>query len=189
MKTNKWIYAIMIASLCWIACDDDDDNSNKPSLNETDEAFVEKAALYNNTEIAFGELASTKASDSLLRAFALDMVQAHTTARNELKGIADSFNGIDWPDELDQNHKSIRNQLDSLEGYSFDSLYIHTQVTDHEMAMTAFETAATASTEVRVKAYADKHLPHIEAHLQSADSLKNVIIMNDTIHETIDEFN
>lgn len=176
MKTNKWIYAIMIASLCWVACDnDDDDKENKPSLNETDEAFVEKAALSNHTEITFGELASTKATDSLVRAFALDMVEAHTSAQNELKGIADDFNGIDWPDELDQNHKNIHSQLDSLEGYSFDSLYIHSQVMDHESAVAAFETAATASTDARVKSYAGKYLPHIEMHLQQADSIKSVI--------------
>src|SRR5687768_13546169 len=97
MKTNKWIYAVlMIASLSWVACDDDDDN--KPSLNDTDETFVEKAALANRTEVQFGELASTKATDPLVKDFAMKMVQEHNTAQNELKDISDGYNDVDWPE-------------------------------------------------------------------------------------------
>lgn len=184
MRTNKWMYAIMIASLSWVACDDDDDD--KPSLNDTDETFVEKAALSNFTEIKFGELASTKANDSLVRSFARDMVQEHNAAQNELKDIANDYGDIDWPDELDQQHKDLLDDLNGREGYSFDSLYMRSQVVDHQMAIINFESQATTGTVERVKAYAIKYLPHLEKHSQEADSIHNVLAAKHIIGDLID---
>jgi putative membrane protein len=180
MKTNKWIYAIMIASLSWVACDEDDDLIDEPSLNETDENFVERAAMTNMAEIQFGELASTKGTDSLIKAFGQHMVDEHTTAQNELEEIADQYDGIEWPNSLDEGNDEIWEQLNGLEGYSFDSLYITTQVMMHQDAETTFETATTNTTEARVKAYANKYLPAIRAHLERADSIQTVIIADKT---------
>lgn len=187
MRTNKWIYAIMMASLLWVACNDDDDNLlNKPSLNDTDETYVETAARSNMAEIEFGELAVTKATDSLVKSYAQEMVDAHKTAQDELKDIADDFAGIEWPNDLDEGHDVIWDKLDDAKGYSFDSLYINTQVMMHEDARTAFQAAATSSTQARVKAYAAKYLPHIEMHLEKADSIQAVIVTDSGTGEDMD---
>ncbi|MGC1240660.1 MAG: DUF4142 domain-containing protein [Chryseosolibacter sp.] len=178
MKTNKWIYAIVLASLVWVACDDDDETLDRPSLNDADETYVEKAARSNMAEIKFGELAATKATDSVVRAYAQEMVTEHTTAQNELEEIADDFKGVEWPNDLDEGHDEIKNQLDEADGYSFDSLYISTQVMMHEDARAMFATATTGSTEARVKAYASKYLPHIEMHLEKADSIQAAVTAN-----------
>jgi putative membrane protein len=181
MKTNKWIYAIVIASLGWVACDDDDDNAlTKPNLNETDETFVEVAAKSNMAEIEFGTLAATKATDPALKTFAQEMVTEHTTAKNELKDLADDFSGIEWPNDLDEGHEAILTQLNDAEGYTFDSLYIKSQVTLHEDAVSAFQTATTNITEARVKAYATKYLPRWQEDLEQANSLETVIITDNS---------
>ena len=186
MKTNKWIYAIVVASLCWVACDDDDDPVNKPDLNDADETFVELAARSNMAEVKFGELATTKATDSLVKAYAQNMVTAHTSAQAELKGIADDFNGVEWPNDLDEGHDAILESLNNASGYSFDTLYIKTQIKLHEDASARFQAASGNTTEARVKAYATKYLPQIQAHLQEADSLESVIITIDIINDTTD---
>lgn len=178
MKTNKWIYAIMLSSLVWVACDDDDDTLDRPSLNDTDETYVEMAARSNMAEIKFGEIAATKATDSLVRVYAQQMVTEHTAAQNELEEIADDYQGVEWPNDLDEGHDEIKDQLDEAQGYSFDSLYISSQVTMHEAARDMFAQASTGSTEARVKGYASKYLPHIDMHLEQADSLHTVIITN-----------
>jgi len=95
MKTNKWIYAIMVASLVWVACDDDDDKIIDPTLNDTDELFVEKAARSHMAEIEMSEVAMTKGTDSLVKTFAQQMITEHTQAQNELKDIADDFRGVE----------------------------------------------------------------------------------------------
>ena len=183
MKTNKWIYAIvMIASLSWVACDDDDDNPlDKPDLNDTDETFVEVAARSNMAEIEFGELATTKASDSLVRVYAQNMIDEHNTAQDELKELADDYEGIEWPNDLDEGHDEVMEQLQNAEGYSFDTLYIRTQVRMHEAAIGHFENATTNATDMRVKAYANKYLPALEEHLEMADSIQTVVESDPTM--------
>ena len=188
MKTNKWIFAIMIGALGWVACDDDDDNFlDRDTLNDTDETFVEVAAPTNMSEIEFGELAKTKASDSLVKVYAQQMIDDHTAAQNELKALADDYDGIEWPNNLDEDYEGMMTDLNDTEGYSFDSLYIKSQVQMHTDATAAFETATTNTTNVRVKGYANKYLPKLEMHLQKADSLETVIITNagtDTTDDT-----
>src|SRR5688500_1882747 len=179
MKTNRWILAITIAALVWTACDDDDkDLLGRQTLNDTDETFVEVAARTNMAEITFGELAKTKASDSLVKVFAQEMIDEHNTAQNELKDLADEYAGIEWPTGMDEDYDETMNRLNEAEGYSFDSLFITTQVQMHQDASTAFQTATANSTDARVKAYATKYLPRIQMHLQKADSLETVIVTN-----------
>lgn len=176
MKNNRWIFAIVVASLGWVACDDDDDNTlTKPNLNETDETFVETAATSNMAEIEFGELAVTKASDSLVRVYAQQMVDDHNSAQNELEDLADDYAGIEWPNEVNESHEDLLEQLNNAEGYTFDTLYLRTQLDMHEDAVATFETATTSTTEVRVRSYASKYLPKIEMHLERADSINTVV--------------
>lgn len=188
MKTNKWIYAIvMIASLAWVACDDDDDNPlDKPNLNDTDETFVEVAARSNMAEIEFSELATTKASDSLVKVYAQHMIDEHNAAQRELEDLADDYGGIEWPNDLDEGHGAILEDLNNAEGYSFDTLYLRSQIRMHEDAVSAFEASATNATDMRVKAYANKYLPNLEEHLERADSVEAVVIMNNTVDGTDD---
>jgi putative membrane protein len=166
----------------WVGCDEDDDNSlNKPDLNETDETFVEVAARSNMAEIEFGELAASKASDSLVKSFAQQMVSEHTAAQNELKDLADDFGGIEWPNDLDQGHDSVMAELNNASGYTFDTLYMKSQVMAHQNAVNIFATAKSNSTDTRVKAYATKYHPHIEMHLEKADSIQTVVRTNGAI--------
>lgn len=177
MKSNKWIYAIVaIASLSWVACDDDDNILDRPNLNETDETFVEVAAQTNMAQVDFGELAVTKATDSLVRVFAQEMIDGHTTAQDELRELADDYAGIEWPNDLDEGNDEIMDQLNEAEGYSFDSLYMRTQVNLHQGATSFYQTATGNTTDARVKGYANKYLPRIQMHHERADSIHTVVV-------------
>jgi putative membrane protein len=182
MKTSKWIFAIMLAPLMWLACNDDDnDNADKKSLNSTDRVFVESAARSNLAEIQLGQLATTKATDSLVKNFAQRMVDEHTMAQNELQDIADDFSGVNWPTDMDQSQTSVKSQLDSTAaGLGFDTLYIGSQIRLHQNAVGTFQTATGTTTESRVKSYANKYLPKIQMHLDEADSLQQHLISSDT---------
>jgi putative membrane protein len=185
MKTHKWIFAILIASLAWTACDEDEDNPiDKPELPDADEVFVEFAARSNRGEVVFGELAATKATDSTVKAFAQSMVNEHNIAQDELKEIADDHDDIDWPERRTAEQDSIMNLLESASGHSFDTLYASTQVKLHQGAADNFRAAATNATNARVKAYANKYLPKIEMHLQRADSIYTALA---TQHAAFDE--
>lgn len=178
MKTNKWIIAIAIVSMAWVSCDEDEDNPlNKPELDDAAETFVEFAARNNKAEIEFGELAATKATDSLVKSFAQDMANQHTTAQNELEDIADDYD-VEWPNDLTEEQDSIMDVLESSSGHTFDTVYMRTQINAHEGAAHNFEIGATQSENARVKAYANKYLPRIEMHLATADSVHAAAVAN-----------
>jgi putative membrane protein len=79
---------------------------------------------------------------------------------------------------MDQQHKDLFADLNTRSGYSFDSLYMSSQVVDHEMTIADFETEISSGTVEQVKSFATMHLPHIEEHYQQADSINNVIFTN-----------
>ncbi len=176
MKSKRWFYAVALAALVWTACDDDDNgNDNRNDFNDADETFVEDAAMSNLAEIELGELALTKGTDSLVRIFAENMVNDHTIAQDELSDIANTDDDVDWPANLDDEHQSIWDALSQLEGYSFDSAYIASQVTAHERAVQLFQRGRDNGRNPVVRNYIDKYLPKIEMHLEMADSIKTVL--------------
>jgi putative membrane protein len=161
--------------MCWLACDIQEDDDTRPSLNDADENFVERVALSNIAEIKLAELVVTKTNDSLVTDFAQHMITEHSTIQTELRNIANVFNDVDWPEVMDHQHKALYGQLNALQGYSFDSLYMRSQINDHQVTLSIFQTELSTGTVDRVKSFADKYRPHIEAHFNIADSIENVI--------------
>ncbi len=158
-----------------LACDDED-SDNKRALASTDRTFVQGAAVSNIAEIDFGALAATRGNSEMVREYGQHMVAEHTTAHNELRALADDYNNADLPGELDAQHKQVRERLLNLTGYSFDSLYISSQIVDHEMTLDIFQTELSGGVEQPIKTYAQKYQPHIQMHLEKADSIMNVLL-------------
>jgi putative membrane protein len=180
MKITRWIYAgTLLTFIALAACEDDDNENESMDLQETDEMFVENVALSNMTEMQFGSLAASKGSDSLVRAYGSMMVSEHTTAQQELQTQAGNFDNVEWPEQMDQSHQDIYQQLMQLQGYSFDSLYINSQVDDHQATLDIFEQETSDGENDQVKAYARKYQPHIQEHLDMADSINNVLMNQD----------
>lgn len=173
MKTNMNITLAFIG-LAAFACNDDD---NKGPLNGTDKPFVENAALGNHTEIQFGELAASKGTDPSVIDFGKQMRDEHSEALIELETIADDYDNINLPTTMDAMHLQIYQQLQSLSGEKFDSAYIKSQVDDHKKTVALFENETNNGVEQRVKAYANKYLPHIRMHLNRADSIETVLFV------------
>jgi putative membrane protein len=55
---------------------------------------------------------------------------------------------------------------------SFDTAYINSQVKDHQAAVNLFQSEISAGATQSVKDYASKYLPHIQMHLNMADSIR-----------------
>ena len=58
------------------------------------------------------------------------------------------------------------------------SMYMTSQVNDHQATLGIFETEINSGTNQKVKAYAQKYRPHIEHHLEEADSIRTVVMTN-----------
>src|SRR4051812_46766792 len=96
-----------------LACNKNENNNNDNDLSKSDRNFIIQASYANNSEVAAGAVASSKASDTAVRSFGEFMVTEHTTAQSELKGLADKW-GIETPMTPDSMHMVMMKQMEAL---------------------------------------------------------------------------
>jgi len=94
-------------------------------------------------------------------------------AGSKLKPIASGL-GLYAPDSLDAKHVALKGQLSLLSGRAFDSVYIHSQVEDHQAAIDLFEDQVADGKQQDLKNFANETLPNLRMHKAHADSLANL---------------
>jgi putative membrane protein len=151
------------------ACEKDDNNDNNNVSNQ-DQTFMMQASMSNSAEIAAGTLAAQKGQSAGVKQFGQMMVMEHTQAQNDLKTLGTTVNWM-VKDTIDAAHVQKMAYLNSLSGYSFDTAYIHSQVMDHQTTLNLFNTEISNGNNSNVKDYATKYQPHIQMHLNMADSI------------------
>ncbi len=135
-----------------------------------DDEFATKAAADGAKEVELGKLAETHAQSVSVKNFGRKMVTDHTNAGNKLKALA-TKKGITLPAELDASGKAAVDQLSALNGADFDKAYMAMMVSDHEKAVSDFQTEATSGSDAELKAFAAKTLPTLKTHLTMARSV------------------
>ncbi|GEO08369.1 hypothetical protein SAE01_08650 [Segetibacter aerophilus] len=106
-----------------------------------------------------------------MKKFAQFMVAEHTLAQTDLKNLGTSV-GIAVKDTIDPPHVALKSLLVSTPaGRAFDSIYIYSQVADHDATIANFQTEQSNGSHRDVVSYANNYLPHIQMHRQSADSI------------------
>jgi len=166
---KKYLVASACIALILWSCDKNDDNNNNTDINNTDRNFVLQASMANTAEIGAGHLASTKGSASIA-SYGQMMVMDHTQAKATLDSIATIYS-LSAPDSLDAEHVALIAQLATLTGRDFDSVYIHSQVTDHQKAIQLFNDEVSNGHNYQLTNYASLLLPKLQMHLENADSV------------------
>jgi putative membrane protein len=166
MKISKVIAAGFASVIFLTSCDKQNDNQ----VNSTDQTFMTQASISNNAEISAATLAASKATRAEVKAFAQFMLAEHPMAQADLKNLGSSV-GFNVKDTIDPAHVTLMAQLNTLTGRRFDSMYIHSQVTDHQTTLTFFQTEIASGGHASVRSYATTYMPHIQAHLTRADSI------------------
>ena len=162
------IVAAGLASTMLFACTKDDEVDAR--LNEQDRNFMNQAAHSNLAEVELGQLTQQRAmSDSVLM-YGEMMVMDHTTAHEELEGIAGTVN-FDLPTTLDAEHQALRQRLSGLGGLTFDTAYINSQIVDHQRTISLFETQVSQGKYQPLKDYANKYLPGLRLHYELAQEI------------------
>ena len=168
---KKILLAASMALIVLASCKKDDDDND---INSTDQTFLTQVAIGNKAEIMAGQLASTKGSNAGVKEFGTMMVTEHTQAQTELQSVFSSV-GMTMPDSVDAEHQALMTRLNSLTGFAFDTAYINSQVKDHQKTLAVFQSEVSAGKNDNVRNYANKYLPHIQMHLQKADSLSTAL--------------
>ncbi len=127
--------------------------------------FMTTAAQGGMAEVKLGELASTKAQNAEVKAFAQKMVTDHGKANAELKDLAKKKN-FTLPTDVSEDQKETYDELAKLSGAEFDKEYVKTMVDDHEKDVDAFQEQADDGDDADTKAFAAKTLPTLKSHLE-----------------------
>ncbi|HKB71308.1 MAG TPA: DUF4142 domain-containing protein [Thermoanaerobaculia bacterium] len=133
----------------------------------TDHAFAMKAARGGMAEVELGKIASANGSDESVKQFGQRMVDDHSKANDELKGIASS-KGLALPSSVSGKDRKTAERLRKMNGASFDRAYMKDMVADHEADVAEFEREARSGKDPELKAFAEKTLPTLKEHLQMA---------------------
>jgi len=98
---------------------------------KSDAEFVRDMAIKNMAAIELSRMALDKATDAALKAFAQLLIHDHEAAGSELKRLA-SGRSIEWPAQLDDNHRDTAADLAKKQGAEFDREYVKAMVQGHQ---------------------------------------------------------
>ena len=137
------------------------------------QAFANTAAASDFFEIESSKLALERSSSATVKAFANQMIKAHTESSDKLKATAAMLSPAIMPDDtLGPDQRATLDSLTATEGTAFDGAYIAAQVGAHEKALEALKGYAATSDVPELKAIANELIPKVTAHLNMAKGLK-----------------
>ncbi len=139
------------------------------NLSRSDRDFLEKAAKSGMEEVEISQIVSTRLSNSQVRELAGMMVKDHTTVNSELTNLA-ARKGVALPsDMMKATEKWSTKAVDDLA-----QDYLEALQDDHQEAVKLFE-KASKSEDAEIAAFAMKHLPSLQRHLQMVNDLKQTM--------------
>jgi putative membrane protein len=138
-------------------------------LKHSDREFVEKAAKSSMSEVLISRVAVERTTNPEVKRFAQTMIDDHTSASEQLATLA-SNRGLALPAK-DPNP----DRWEKRDAKNFDKEYIEKMVSDHEDAVKLFEKQANKGEDADTVAFARKHLPKLQKHLQAALDLKRML--------------
>jgi putative membrane protein len=140
----------------------------QPDPDTTARHFIIVASIGNLQEASAGQLAVQKAKRADVRSFAQMMVKDHGQAEQQLLQLAKT-EGYNIPPAATggiQPDPALKNA-----GDNFDKLYVHGMVAGHRNTVETFETYATNGKDPDVRAFAQKTLPTLKAHLAAITAI------------------
>ena len=145
--------------------------ANAMSVSDDVAKFAVKAADAGMREVALGNLAEQKSTNTKIKDFGKMMVKDHTNAGDKLKDIAAQKN-ISLPSSMSQDDQKDIDDLSKENEKDFDKNYIDMMVKDHKDAVDLFENAAKNSSDSAFKNFAVKTLPTLYKHLGAAKAIQ-----------------
>lgn len=150
------------------------DTANKRNGVATDEKsseFLVRAANSGMAEVELAKMAQTKATLSDVKSFAAMLEKDHAAANSQVKSFASQRNVV-LPDTISGDKRDMINDVAKRTGKDFDKEYIDHMIKSHNDGIDLFESTRTNATDVDVKNFADKTLPTLRMHLDSAKAIR-----------------
>jgi putative membrane protein len=132
----------------------------------------------NAGEIALGKLASTKATNSQVKAYGAEMVKDHSAMMTELHGLMSKVNATPdstWDDAkglADHARDELKELTEKAKGADWDKEYIEGAISDHEKVLEKLQDAAKSTTDASLSDALAKTTAKVQEHLTKAQSIK-----------------
>lgn len=133
------------------------------SMTAADQSFVTQATYGGLAEVALGETAQRRGASADVRDLGRMLATEHGRANEELAALART-KGMSPPTSPDAGRTTIGAALGRLEGATFDRQYLQQQLSEHDVTIALYESAARNATDSDVRAFANKWLPPIRQH-------------------------
>ena len=145
---------------------------NKTVVDEESSSFLVKAADGGMTEVQLGELGQKKAVSQRVKDFSAMMVHDHSAANDKVKSLAAQKNVI-LPATIGGDSQKKIDGLSKKNGKDFDRDFMNAMVNNHQTTLGLFENAVKNAKDPDVNSFADKSLPTLRMHLDSAKSVRS----------------
>lgn len=156
---------------------DDDSDTTAANRELTDTSILAIATMIHQQEIDAGKLATSKASNAEVKAFAQMMVDDHTAALRQAKALAEKL-GLSQTDEeatmaMKDEGDATKTRLDALDGAEFDRAYVDAQVTMHQNVLDRLDRdLIPAADDTQVRDLLTTQRTKVQAHLQHAQRVQ-----------------
>ena len=179
--------------LCLLACNDTDDTTesttnykyqyqhsylmqmsattNNVVTDEKSSEFLKKVTNSGMAEVQLAKLAQQKATIDAVKNFAAMLERDHTAVNQQVKTLADQRN-VALPATISDDKQKMYTDMDKMTGKAFDKEYISMMVKAHDDGISLFEDTRSNASDMDVKNFADKTLPALKMHLDSAKAIQ-----------------
>jgi putative membrane protein len=145
--------------------------NNNVVTDEKSSEFLKKATNSGMAEVQLAKLAQQKATIEAVKNFAAMLERDHTAANQQVKSMADQRH-VDVPSTISDDKQKMYNDMQKKTGKTFDKDYISMMVKSHNDGISLFENTRSNASDIDVKNFADKTLPTLKMHLDSAKAIQ-----------------
>lgn len=133
----------------------------------------------NSAEIASSKLALEQAQNAQVKAFAQDMIKAHTAMEQEGSKLGATLGvGTANTDKAEDKREDTAEDLDELRearNAQFDKAYMKFQVEAHEKTLRMLQDQQEKAQNAELKAMITRAIPQVQAHLTRAEQLRKAV--------------
>ena len=145
------------------------DRQGNASVAQADRDFMRTAAGAGMYEVEVSRLATERAKNADVKAFAEKMVHDHTGANQELAALAKA-RGVELPQKMPDDKRKVIDRLKNSR--NFDKDYVETVgLQDHKADIALFDKAHRTAQDQALKTWAGEKLPTLQTHLKFAQEL------------------
>ncbi len=138
------------------------------ATSDSDRQFLTAASQSDYTEMKFSQLATEKATNPRVKAFANKMLADHKTLEVDMTPFANRL-GVTPVTTLDEAHQAKFDALNGMSGSDFDRTYMMDMDADHHKALDAFKAEEASTTDPALKSTVAKGEKVVAQHTMMAD--------------------